>query len=134
MARPTTLSKEWLGLIETVGGINGVCDALGVSQSTFYRAARGHNELPEEKKHALEILCELYELPNPLVNGPKPWARDLTPLKLLGDAMAKGFPPAPRTVERLRGMFPTEQLVKLAEADGTPEVILRAVALLLEDA
>lgn len=134
MSRKTTLSKEWRELLDTVGGINGVCDALGMSQSTFYRASRGQIEMPPDKKEALQILCDLYDLKNPLKTTTLPFARDLIPLRLMGEAMAKGFPPAGRTLERLRETYPVEQLVALAEGDDTPESILRAVQALLEDA
>lgn len=134
MSRNTTLSKEWRELLDVVGGISGVCDALGMSSSTFYRASRGQIEMPPDKKEALQILCDLYDLKNPLKSTVRPFARDLVPLRLLGDAIEKGFPPAPRTIERLRDTYPTEQLIALAESDDTPDTILRAVQALLEDA
>lgn len=134
MARKSTLSKEWTELMDACGGINGICEALGMSPSTFYRASRGHVELDDDKKAALEILCDLYRCKNPLKATPKAWARDYTPLRLLGEAIEKGFPPAKRTLDKLREIYPTDQLIKLAESEGTPETILRGVQALLEEA
>lgn len=133
MARPTTISKAWRALLDRAGGVVALCNTLDMTGSTFYRATRGMIPFPEDKRNALEILCELYELPNPLEAGPKPWNRDLTPLRLLGDAMSRGFPASPRIVSRLKQSYPTEQLIRLAEGEDTPEAILRACVALLED-
>lgn len=133
MARPTTLSKEWRQVLDMAGGITALCSSLGVTSSTFYRASRGLIELPEEKRNALEILCELCEIPNPLDTAPRPWSKDLTALRLLGDALARGFPAGgARAIEKLRKIYPVEQLTRLAEGEDTPEEILRAVTVLLD--
>lgn len=132
MAKPSTLSPEWSELIATVGGITSVCEALGMPQTTFYRASRGRVRFPEEKREALDILCDLYGAKNPLESQPPARAKDLSPLGMLGDAVAQGFPPAARVIEKLRKMYPEEQLLELAESDATPERILRAVIILLE--
>lgn len=133
MSRNTTLSPAWTALIDRVGGLAQLCDSLGMAQTTFYRASRGLVAFAEDKRTAISILSELYELPNPLEGQPlQPRVKDLAPLRMLGDAMAQGFPPATRVLERLRRMYPTSQLVELAESDNTPENILRGVAKLLE--
>lgn len=133
MVRNTTLSKEWKTLIQAVGSINEVCKSLGVSQTTFYRASRGMIPFPDDKGSALEILCQIYSVTNPLERMPKARVKDLVPLRLLGEALTKGMPTASRTLERLREMYPQAQLLELAESDGTPESILRAVTKLLEE-
>jgi hypothetical protein len=126
------LSKEWTDLINAVGGMAGVCEALDMPQTTFYRASRGIVAFPESKREALSILCDLYEVANPVDTQPRARVKDLAPLGMLGDALAKGFPPAERALEKLRQMYPQDQLVELAESDGTSERILRAVTLLLD--
>lgn len=132
--RPTTLSKEWRRLLDAVGGVSAICDALDMSPTTFHRASRGQVAFRPEKKELLETLCNACELPNPLASSPKPFSRNLSQLRLLGIALEKGMPAARRELKRLRAEYPTEQLTKLAESDETPEHIMRAVQVLLEEA
>ncbi len=134
MSRKSTVPKEWKKLIDTVGGIEAVCLALPMAQSTFYRATRGLVKWPADMDDALADLCKVYDVPNPLANAMAAQARskDLRPLRMLGEALENGFPPATRTLAKLRMQYPEKQLVELAESDGAPETILRAVTALLE--
>lgn len=133
MSRKSTLSPAWKALSTAVGGPSAIADALGMSQTTFYRVSRGFSAFPEDKRDALEILCDLYDIPNPVEAKAITRAKDLTPLRMLGDALERGLPPATRTLEKLRAMYPTEQLTELAESDNTPPNILRGVTVLLEE-
>jgi hypothetical protein len=131
--RPSTVPTHWRELVDCAGGTAALGEALGMPQSTFYRALRGIAPFPEDKKLTLEILCELYDIKNPLEHiGPLSRHKDLGPLRVLGEAIAKGFPPADRTLAKLRLLYPEHQLLELAEAETTPEEILRAVTVLLE--
>lgn len=132
MSRKSTISPEWKDLIDKVGGIGEICAALGMGPKQFYLNSRGKVRFPETKRLALEILCEIEDVKNPLDAGPIARAKDLSPLRMLGDSLARGFPPAPRTLEKLRSIYPQVQLLELAESDGTPEAILRGVTCLLE--
>lgn len=134
MSRKSTLPRDWEKLKDAVGTINDLCELLEVSQSTVYRIARGQVEATPEMRDRIGVLCDIHEVANPLDTAPKAFARDLVPLRLFGDALARGLPTASRTVARLRSIYPTEQLIKLAEGESTPDAILRAVQALLEDA
>lgn len=129
MSRQTTISAEWQPLLRALGGISSLVQQLDMKQSTFYRATRGQVGFPPEKRDAVALLCELHGVANPLLHAPSPWARDLTSLRLLADAMARGFPAGEQTLERLRKAYPEAQLAKLAESPNTPEAIRRAANL-----
>lgn len=57
---------------------------------------------------------------------------ELGPLDLLGQGLARGLPAPRRTLEHVRKLYTSDQLIALAEDDATPETVLRAVTLLLE--
>lgn len=142
--RPTTVPKEWKQLIDAAserayeegkgeGGVEYICSALSIAHSTLYRASRGQIALGADIEARLQVLCDLLGVDNPYAKT-KPWSKDLVPLRLLGDELERGLPIAERVIKRLRDMYPEAQLVRLAESDGTPESIMRAVLRLLEDA
>lgn len=130
--KKSTLTHEWQRVADAAGGVEKLSQALGFSTATFYRVVRGQVKMTPEKRMALEIYCNRKQLPNPLITGPKPWERDLTALRLHGEALAKGFPSSRRDKAQLRMLYPETQLVKLAEADAAPDAILRACQDLLE--
>lgn len=132
MSRKSTLSPAWKALATAVGGATEIANSLGMSQTTFYRVSRGFSPFPDDKREALEILCDLYNVPNPIEAKALARSKDLTQLRMLGDALEKELPIATRTLEKLRTIYPREQLIELAESDGTPENILRGVTMLLE--
>lgn len=106
-------------------------DALDMSQSTFYRAARGMQPWTDSQRNTLEVLAELFDVANPIETSPQR-VPTLVPLRMLGEALERGFPPADRTLHKLRVMYPEPLLLRLAESEDAPENILRAVTALLE--
>lgn len=121
----------WRKLTEAVGGVFELTRALDIPKSTMYRAMRGLTAFPEDKIALLEVFCDLYDVPNPLPRTQR-WNHDLTALRLIGEAIAAGRKPSKLVVSKLRSQYPDEQLLTLAESDGTPEHVLRGVQCLLE--
>lgn len=134
MTKTGQLSKAWKNLADAVGGMKELAAALNVSDTTLYKKTRGRLPFSDEQKEKIKTLAGRHDVPNPLTQTPKPWSKDLRPLVDLSNRLEMGFPIARRELRRLRETYPDDQLVKLAEAEGTPEKLLRAVQLLLEDA
>ena len=134
MGRNATVLPEWQAVIKAVGGVGETRKALGVSQSTFYRVTHGEGRWPADRMNELEVLCEVYDVPNPLENERVTVARnkDLLPLRILGDALLRGMPAATRKLAELHAVYPEKQLLELAESDGTGPEIMAAVQALLE--
>lgn len=140
MSRRSTLSKAWRELASAVhentkkpvgGPLDNLRHQLGMSQSSFHRATRGAGKFTEEQIDFVATAADMFEIENPIGDVPaKP--PSYSPLRMFGEALGKGFPPARRTVEKLRGMYTPEQLTALANNDGTPEDVMRAVMVLLE--
>lgn len=140
MSRKSTMTPEWDALVNAVrfeaekvkqSPLDYIRDALDMSQSTFYRAARGMQPWTDQQRGTLEILADLFDAPNPVEATPRR-IPTLVPLRMLGEALERGFPPADRTLQKLRAMYPETLLLRLAESEDAPENILRAVTALLE--
>jgi len=136
MSKPTAAPKAWNELLDIVGGSAEFCEAIGISQSAWYRVCRGEIPFPAVQRAALEILCDQYETTHTaeqlIATLPRPRAKDLTQLRILGEAIERGFPVSAREIERLQAIYPEYQLNELAESDGTPPTIMRGVLPLLE--
>ena len=118
----TTLPASWIPLVRAVGSVRAIYLELDLSQSSFHRCAAGLRQFPPEALSRLETLCLEQGVPNPLSRPTVPWNGDLAPLKRLGEEIV-----------RLKNVYSIEQLTRLAESDGTPEAIQRAIRHLLED-
>lgn len=130
MSRRSTLPLEWSPLIRAVGSRAELIEALKVSPSAFDRYARGHRQ-SDAFYTAVRTLARKHGVSNPL-DAVRTVNPDLTDLRMAGLAASKGFPLSPQERERLRGLYPESQLIDLAESDGTPELIMAAVQVLLE--
>ncbi len=134
MSRKRTLPKAWEAVVNAVGTLDQVAEMLDISPSTFYRSTRGLTKWPAERLAALEVLCDVYDVDNPLESSSLAVARskDLRPLRMLGDALSRGFPVARRQLAKRLKQYPQVQLIELANSDNTGPEIMAAVQALLE--
>lgn len=128
-----TLPRPWLELRKHFETDDELAEAIGVSQKSFFRIARGTQRPSNPVQETVRILSELYGVPNPL-DKIRPVNTNLQDLRDFGLAMVEGFPPSSSEVKRLRGLYPENQLIDLAESDGTPPHIMAACRVLLEPA
>lgn len=131
MIRKPIRSAAWDPIIEALGSADAVCSALGLSKTTFNRIRRGVAQYPVDKIPELDVLCELKDVESPL-EATQSRSRNLKPLRLIGEAIERGFPVSPSEVERVRGLYHLDQLIQLAESDDTPPNVLRGVQRVLD--
>lgn len=126
MARPSTLPGPWLDLANALGGIEALCTCLSWSYMSLYRRSRGLVRIPKADRMLVEQTAKMHRVPSPLL------VENLTPLELLGEALAMNYPVDPTEINRLRSKFTESELIKLAESDAVSPLVLMAVTRILE--
>ncbi len=127
MARQSTLPGPWLDLARAVGGIQALCSTLGWPYMVMFRRTRGLVKIPKADRMLIDQISKQHSVKSPLVS------EDLAQLELLGSALSKGFPPAKSEMTRVSALYPTDELIKLAEAENISENVLLAVTHLLSE-
>ncbi len=127
----TRMPKQWRAVVDAVGTAENLCEQLGICHTAFHHVARDQSRLTEKQQDMLEVICNLHgvDVPVQAVRN-----KNLSELSMMGKEIAAGLPVAKRAIVRALSHYPVSQLTELAESDGTPEHILRAVTRLLEDA
>jgi len=130
MARPTTIPRAWLPLVQAYGGNANLAREMGVSQGTLRRMSRGESPISTAMANHIDQLAKARRVSNPLRTMSRP-KRDVRTLELLGDAIRQGIFPQ-RAIKHALKLYTVEDLIALAEDDTMSVNVLRAAAYLLE--
>lgn len=124
------MSRSWQALVDAVGGVSALCEALGVTKMTYWRMTTGKTNPRPVLRKKVAKLAELHKVQDPLPPIQARQKPDLRALELFGQGLSMKLAPK-NTADHLKFMWPEDKLIALAETSDN-EHILRAVTYLLE--
>lgn len=127
----SVVDQNWIRLVEAAGGVAKVAERLGLGSENVQRLIDKTSPCPKIIRPKVKELAAEFGVPDPC--DPKHYNPSLRALELVGEGLEEGNEPSPRTIQHVKSVYPMDQLIDLAEAEDTPERVLRAIQFLLDD-